>query len=68
MDWLKVFEVPSIMLAALVIILLYKLLDARDKAQLAMAQEMAENSKLLSKMAAILDLICTKVMGDKGGK
>jgi hypothetical protein len=60
MEWIKVLEIPALMLAALVIVLQFRQLDARNKESLRQAE-------LLSKMAAILDLICLKVLGGKSG-
>ena len=60
MEWIKVLEVPALMLAALVIVLLFRQLDVRNK-------EVVKQAELLSKMAAILDLVCLKVLGGKGG-
>lgn len=63
LQWLKILEIPALMVAALCIWVLYSLLKSRDEIHARLAVEMAENSKAMARLAALLDVICTKLLG-----
>lgn len=63
---LEKLQVPGLILAAIVILLMFQLIrlliKQRDEANLRLATELAENTKTLSRMTVILDLICQRVL------
>lgn len=67
MEWIEKLQAPGLLLAGLVIWWLFQLLRDRDKM---IATELAETTKVLTKVAVLLDVICrrTTSRGNDGGK
>ena len=67
MEFIDKLQVPGLMLAGLVIWWLFRLLDSRDKLYDRLAVELSDQGKTLSRMSAILDLICKRNSTGGGG-
>ncbi len=63
MEWIKVLEIPALMVAGLCIWALYQLLIKREDTQARLALEMSENTKIIARLAALLDIVCSRIIG-----